>query len=97
MSIVLRANELNTIIYKYLLECGLNHTAYSFFNEAALAQPLQEYRFDIRPGHLLSLLEKALIYAQIESHVNLVLPSPCRVSTLNVRNPLGCYGRIPAK
>lgn len=32
MSIVLRANELNIIIYKYLLETGLNHTAYSLFN-----------------------------------------------------------------
>lgn len=41
MSIVLRANELNTLIYKYLLEAGLNHTAFTLFNEALLAQPLQ--------------------------------------------------------
>ena len=56
MSIVLRANELNIIIYKYLLEAGLTHTAYSLFNEAVLAQTLQEFRFDVRPGHLLSVL-----------------------------------------
>lgn len=65
MSVVLKTNELNTLIYKYLLEAGLSHTAYSLFNEAALAQSLQEYRFDVRPGHLLSILEKGLIYNKI--------------------------------
>ena len=90
MSIVLRANELNTVIYKYLLESGLAHTAYSLFNEAALAQPLQEFRFDLRPGHLLSLLEKALVYAQIESHVNLVLLERCRASMWSAKNRSDC-------
>lgn len=56
MTLVLRANELNTLIYKYLLEAGLSHSAYTLFNEAALAQPLQEFRYDVRSGHLLSLL-----------------------------------------
>jgi hypothetical protein len=32
MSIVVKANELNTLVYKYLLEAGLSHTAYSLFN-----------------------------------------------------------------
>ena len=73
MSIVIKANELNTLIYKYFLEAGLSHSAYTLFNEAALAQPLQEFRFDVRAGHLLSILEKGLVYAKIESHVNLVL------------------------
>lgn len=41
MSIILRANELNSILYKYLIESGLTHTAYALFNEAALSQPLQ--------------------------------------------------------
>lgn len=97
MSVVLRANELNTIIYKYLLEAGLNHTAYTLFNEAALAQPLQEFRFDIRPAHLLSLLEKALVYAQIEAHVTLVLGDLCRASTWNAGSRLRCYGRTLAR
>jgi transducin (beta)-like 1 len=72
MTVVLKANELNTLIYKYLLEAGLTHTAYSLFNEAALAQHLQELRFDVRPGHLLGLLEKALIYSHIEAHCGFV-------------------------
>jgi transducin (beta)-like 1 len=87
MSIILRANELNTLIYKYLLECGLSHTAYTLFNEANLAQPLQEFRFDVKSGHLLSLLEKALIYAQIESHVSMVIHEQSRVIILSAWSP----------
>ena len=83
MSIVLKANELNTIIYKYLLEAGLNHTAYTFFNEASLAQPLHEFRFDVKAGHLLSLLEKSLIYSQIEAHVCMVFIFLSRMSICN--------------
>jgi|JI9StandDraft_1071089.scaffolds.fasta_scaffold440774_2 hypothetical protein len=56
MSVILKANELNILIYKYFLEAGLTHSAFTFFNEASLAQSLQEFRFDIKAGHLLSLL-----------------------------------------
>lgn len=72
MSIIIKANELNILIYKYFLETGLSHSAYTLFNEAALTQPLQEYRFDIRAGHLMSVLEKGLVYNKLESHVNMV-------------------------
>jgi hypothetical protein len=56
MSIIIKANELNILIYKYFLEAGLSHSAYTLFNEAALAHPLQEFRFDVRAGHLMSIL-----------------------------------------
>lgn len=72
MSIIIKANELNILIYKYFLEAGLSHSAYTLFNEAALAHPLQEFRFDVRAGHLMSILEKGLVYSKIESHVNVV-------------------------
>lgn len=32
MSIILKANELNILIYKYFLEAGLTHSAFTFFN-----------------------------------------------------------------
>lgn len=41
MSIVIKANELNCLIYKYLQENGLDHTAYALFNESGLAASLQ--------------------------------------------------------
>ena len=90
MSIIIKANELNSIIYKYLLEAGLSHSAYTLFNEAALSQPLQEFRFDIRAGHLLSILEKGLVYNKLEAHVNVVCLCRCRVSTRIVRNHFIC-------
>ena len=72
MSITIRANELNALLYKYLTESGLVHSAYALLHEAALAEPLQQFRYDIRPGHLVSLLEKGLVYSQIETHTSLV-------------------------
>lgn len=32
MSILIKSDELNYLIYKYLQEAGLNHTAFSFYN-----------------------------------------------------------------
>ena len=72
MSIIIKANELNILIYKYFLETGLSHSAYTLFNEAALTQPLQEDRFDVKAGHLMSVLEKGLVYNKLEAHVNMV-------------------------
>jgi hypothetical protein len=65
----------------------LNHTAFTLFNEALLAQPLQEFKFDVRAGHLLSLLEKGLVYAQIEAHTSLVTSNPLRASTRSAMSP----------
>lgn len=36
MSIVVKSDELNLLIYKYLCEANLSHTAYTIFNEAQL-------------------------------------------------------------
>lgn len=44
---------------------GLNHTAYALFNEANLSQSLQQFKYDIKAGHLISILERGLIYTQI--------------------------------
>ena len=56
MSITIKANELNALIYKYLTEAGLTHAAYTLLHEAVLAEPLQQFRYDIKAGHLVSLL-----------------------------------------
>jgi len=90
MSIIIKANELNSLIYKYLLETGLSHSAYTLFNEAALSQPLQEFRFDIRAGHLLSILEKGLVYNKLEAHVNVVCICLFRESIKIVRSHSIC-------
>jgi len=43
----------------------MTHTAYALFTEANLEQSLAQYKFDVKPGHLVSLMEKALIFSQI--------------------------------
>lgn len=65
MSIVIRSDELNLLVYKYLLESNLSHTAFSLFNEARLESSISQYKYDIKPAHLISLLEKALVFNQI--------------------------------
>ena len=78
MSIVIRSDEVNVLVYKYLQESNLTHTAFTFYNEAALADSITRYRYDLRAGHLLSLLEKALIFCQIESHTTMSEYEECR-------------------
>lgn len=62
---------MNILIYKYLQECNLAHTAYSLFNEANLDQSLTQYKYDVKAGQLISLIEKALIFSQVESHITM--------------------------
>lgn len=71
MSIVIKSDEINVLIYKYLQECNLAHTAYALFTEANLEQSLTQFKFDIKSGQLISLMEKALIFSQIESHITI--------------------------
>lgn len=56
MSIILKSDEINYLVYKYLSEMGLHHTAFSMFHEANLEAASREYRYDIQPGHLVTLL-----------------------------------------
>ena len=60
----------NQVIFP--LPTGLEHSAFTIFNEAKLSETAVEYKFDMKPGHLLGLLEKALILTQIEQHMNFV-------------------------
>ena len=46
MSILIKSDELNYLIYKYLQEAGLNHTAFSFYNEAALESVITEFKYN---------------------------------------------------
>ena len=71
MSITIKSDELNLIVYKYLLESNLSHTAFCLFNEARLEPSICQYKYDIKPGHLVGLLEKALVFNQIESHITI--------------------------
>lgn len=40
MSIIIKSEELNVLIYKYLLESNLHHSAFTFYHEALLERVL---------------------------------------------------------
>ena len=62
MAVVLTAAEVNALVYHYLLEAGLQTAAFALKVEADLQT------CEVVPGALLTYLEKALIFTQIEAH-----------------------------
>jgi hypothetical protein len=64
MSYALRTSDINSLIYQYLIERGLNHSAFLLKSEA------EKIQVDIPPGQLVSFLEKALAMEELEKHRN---------------------------
>ncbi|KRX03495.1 WD40-repeat-containing domain [Pseudocohnilembus persalinus] len=89
MSIVIKSQELNYAIYKYLLEAGLQHTAFSLFNEAHIEEKVREFDQNCRPGHLLHLVERGLMFNQIESHIHLGQYCECK-KEMHIITPHQC-------
>lgn len=72
MSITIRSEEVNLLVYSYLLEAGtpytgLSHTAYVLSNESSILNAAEQFP-KVMPGALLSLLERALLLALLEAH-----------------------------
>lgn len=77
----IRADEVNFAIYRYLVENGYAHTAYTFRQEASLANfnpgttaasrnRTQRQAF---PAHcLITLIHKAMMYLWLEYHTDTV-------------------------
>ncbi|KAL6073861.1 Transducin (beta)-like 1 X-linked receptor 1, variant 2 [Balamuthia mandrillaris] len=62
------SDELNFLIYRYLLESGFQHSAFAFANESLVAKAFNGA--EVQPGALISYVQKGLQYEQIETHVN---------------------------
>jgi hypothetical protein len=63
MCLRLDSNDINLLIYHYLKERGLQHTAFSFITEAGVS--LQ----DLKPGSLVSYLYKSLMMDELLQHL----------------------------
>ena len=64
MCLRIDSNDINLIIYNYLKERGLEHTAFAFHSEAhVLNQP-------VKPGSLITYLHKALSMEEFLEHLN---------------------------
>ncbi len=67
----LTSDELNVIVYRYLLESGFSHTAFAFASEAHLNKVLNALQTEhVAPGSLIAYVQKGLQFEEIEAHVN---------------------------
>lgn len=65
------SDEVNVLVYRYLLESGFSHSAFSFAHEAHLAKAPMALSMDqIAPGMLVAYIQKGLQFDEIEAHVN---------------------------
>jgi hypothetical protein len=90
MSILINQESINILIYRYLLEAGMKHTAFNLFNEAKLETSKIDTA-SLPSGMLIHYLEKALTLMQLESHIyknqlqecvenfELIIPHKCRI------------------
>lgn len=64
----LRSEEVNYLIYRYLQESGFDHSAFTFAYESSIAD-MRFFDSYVVPGTLITLLQKALQYIELEAHV----------------------------
>ncbi|KAF9581707.1 Transducin (beta)-like 1 X-linked receptor 1 [Lunasporangiospora selenospora] len=63
------SEEINYLIFRYLQESGFVHTGFAFQNESHIHK--SEYRnANVLPGALVNILQKGLLYIDLELHVN---------------------------
>lgn len=65
------SDEINYLVYRYLLESGFSHSTFAFQYETAI------HRADIKgagvkPGALIRLLQKGLQFVEVETHLKQV-------------------------
>ncbi|SJX60642.1 related to Nuclear receptor co-repressor/HDAC3 complex subunit TBLR1 [Sporisorium reilianum f. sp. reilianum] len=61
--------EVNLLVYHYLKESGFHHASFSLRHESRLDdEPLSKEAI-IEPGQLVRFLQKGLIYASVEAHI----------------------------
>ncbi|TPX35648.1 hypothetical protein SmJEL517_g01965 [Synchytrium microbalum] len=89
--LTITSDQVNYLVYRYLLESGFTHSTFSFQQEAAI-QKSEIKGALVRPGTLIAFLQKGLQYTEVETHINedgsekrcnapfsLVLPHKCAI------------------
>ncbi|KAF6003591.1 Transducin (beta)-like 1 X-linked receptor 1 [Cyanidiococcus yangmingshanensis] len=68
MSNTITSEEVNYLIFRYLLESGYTHAAFTFGHEALVLESGID-GLGVPPGALLGFLQRGVSYAEIEAHV----------------------------
>ncbi|KAJ2655946.1 hypothetical protein IW148_005841 [Coemansia sp. RSA 1199] len=66
---VLKSDDVNYLVYRYLRESGFLHTSYIFQFESQLHKNEEELP-NVEPGSLIRVLQKGLQYMDVETHLN---------------------------
>ncbi|KAJ1841856.1 hypothetical protein H4S02_004465 [Coemansia sp. RSA 2611] len=66
---VLKSDDVNYLIYRYLKESGFLHTSYIFQFESQVHGAGSE-QANVEPGSLIRVLQKGLQYMDVETHLN---------------------------
>ncbi|GBE59121.1 WD G-beta repeat containing protein [Babesia ovata] len=72
MKINLSSDDINLLVYRYLIENGYSHTAFAFSKEAEIHRnPYYNNHADkLPPNALVSFMQKAMIYIYLEYHTD---------------------------
>lgn len=66
----LTSDEVNYVVWRYLLEAGYAHSAFTFGQESLVAANSSDLPVsDVPPGYLVTLIQKGLLFSSIEVHV----------------------------
>lgn len=63
------SEEVNLLVYRYLLESGFSHSAFTFASESQVSRS-NLATTDVPTGSLISFLQRGLQYKQLETHIN---------------------------
>ncbi|ORX58485.1 WD40 repeat-like protein [Piromyces finnis] len=64
------SDEINYLIYRYLVESGFKHTSFMFQHETHILQNSNIKTENVKPGALIHYLQKGLLYTEVEYHAN---------------------------
>lgn len=72
VSSAVSSEDINFLVYRYLQESGFVHSAFTFSNESlvlksSVSVTLAEH---VPPGALISVVQKGLLYLQVETQVD---------------------------
>lgn len=65
---IITSDELNYLVYRYLLEAGFTHSAYTFGHESFQNKNTNIDGRQVQPGALISYMQKGLLYTEAETH-----------------------------
>ena len=83
------SDEVNFLVYRYMLESGFTHAAFVFGKESFSTDTSVAKGVELPPGALVSFIQKGLQYLELEANLNEVrsLPQPTNRPTHTAASP----------